>query len=221
MTEQQNKYLNIELKLSEENKTMPIITDFSMNRPTTESLSSNDFLHLFKRKNKQDYKIVGERNNIQYDGRSKNNSSEGQKYFIAIFNNKKRTLTFTQANYMTITHNTKLLEHNKVTENQNITPSTYVENKSLLVQDFGTSKSKKVIDSMRSNIVKEENISSLQAMHNIINQKSKDEEEQAKVNQVNGLLSGEQSMIQILPKFNLETKDEFEIFDLDSSKSIL
>lgn len=94
----------------------------------------------------------------------------------------------------------------------------YLENKSLLVTDFGTNKSKKVMESMKGNIVKEQNISAPKAMQDIISKKTLEEENQAKINQVDGESNNKANFKNILPLYNLKTKDVSKIFDLTSSK---
>ena len=95
-----------------------------------------------------------------------------------------------------------------------------------MVQDFGTSKSKKVVDQQRTNIVKDENISSAKAMHQIIMNKSssnidaslvKDGQSTGNVNNDANL----NSMRAILPVFDLKTKEKMEMFDINSSKYFL
>ena len=103
--------------------------------------------------------------------------------------------------------------HSKVELNKN-----YLENKSLLVNDFGTNKSRKVMESMKGNIVKEENISAPKAMQDIIIKNTLEEENQAKINQQNGVNKSEENFKNILPPFNSKTKDVSLIFNLESSK---
>ncbi len=219
MSEEMDKYLMTELKLSSDKVSCPIICNFPMTKPLIEDLNENNFLHLFKKNNKQEYKLAGERNNVIFEGKNKLSNNDNQKYLIGIFNKNKRLLTFCDSQVISVNQLTKLNEETQISLNQ-IIPN-YNESKSLLVQDFGTTKSKKVNDSIKSNIVNEENISSVKAMHDILNKKTKLEEEQAKLNQVNGTMTSEQSMKSILPTFNLATNKIFEVFDLTDSKILI
>jgi hypothetical protein len=73
---------------------------------------------------------------------------------------------------------------------------------------------------MKSNVVKDENISSAKAMQDIINKNTKEDEAQAQINQQDGLTRTIESLKTILPSFNIETKDLSEIFNLEDSKRI-
>jgi hypothetical protein len=101
--------------------------------------------------------------------------------------------------------------------NAQSTQANYLNKKSLLVNDFGTSKSKKVVESMMSNIVKEENISSANAINDIIQKKSKIIEEK----NLNQSITNDQeaSLKSILPEYNLETNKTQEMFNVNSSKT--
>lgn len=119
----------------------------------------------------------------------------------------------------TFIHNT-LLNNTFVNVNDTTqsNQANYLNKKSLLVNDFGTSKSKKVIESMMSNIVKEENISSANAMNEIIQRNSKAITE--KIGKNSNVQNQEGSLKAILPEYNLETNITREIFSINSSKLI-
>lgn len=146
---------------------------------------------------------------------------------------KRKTMSFIPADYMTINSRLKTLQpdpnstfiHNTllnstfVNVNDTTTQSNqanYLNKKSLLVNDFGTSKSKKVIESMMSNIVKEENISSANAMNEIIQRNSKTIEENT--GKHSSTQDQEASLKAILPEYNLETSITRDIFSINSSK---
>ena len=114
--------------------------------------------------------------------------------------------------------NNTLLNNTFINQNDLTAQSTqanYLNKKSLLVNDFGTSKSKKVVESMMSNIVKEENISSANAMNEIIQRKSKTIEEKSKSS---NLQDQSNSLKFILPEYNLETSNTMEMFNINTSK---
>ena len=109
---------------------------------------------------------------------------------------------------------------NETPKDRNELQNEYYEKKEQLVKDFGTNKSKKIINSRKSNIVKEENISSTNAMHNMLEksakhleqnqQHSKDDIINHKINFVKG----------ILPEFDLEAKEAKDIYTLGSGKLV-
>lgn len=98
--------------------------------------------------------------------------------------------------------------------------NNYLNNKTLLVQDFGTSKSKKVIDSMRSNIIKEENISSVKAMNDIIQKNTVETSNEKKDNKTGLTNDQEASLKNILPEFDVTTRDIMKMFNINTSKLI-
>ena len=94
----------------------------------------------------------------------------------------------------------------------------YLEKKEQLVKDFGTNKSKKLINNRKTNIVKEENISSANAMHTILEQSAKHLESNYNHNKEEITNHKISFMKDILPEFNIETQEVREIFNLTSSK---
>jgi hypothetical protein len=86
-----------------------------------------------------------------------------------------------------------------------------------LVKDFGTNKSKKLINNRRTNIVKEENISSTNAMHNLLKKSAKNLEHDYKQNKETLMHQREQFMKQILPVFDLQAADVQDIYNIGSS----
>ena len=93
----------------------------------------------------------------------------------------------------------------------------YLDKKEQLVKDFGTNKSKKLINNRRTNIVKEENISSTSAMHNILKKSAKNLEHDYKQNKETLMHQREQFMKQILPVFDLQATDVQNVYNIGSS----
>jgi hypothetical protein len=100
------------------------------------------------------------------------------------------------------------------------TKHNYLENKTLLVNSFGTSKAKSKIQSLRSNIIEEEHISSSDAMKKILEENAMIQEQYIKHNTDDQLEVKIENMREILPPFDLETKDVTSIFNQDSSNIV-
>lgn len=112
----------------------------------------------------------------------------------------------------------------EIHENNNIKQSKdrndqaeYLDKKEQLVKDFGTNKSKKLINNRRTNIVKEENISSTSAMHNILKKSAKNLEQDYKQNKETITHQREQFMKQILPAFDLQATEVQDVYNIGSS----
>lgn len=96
-----------------------------------------------------------------------------------------------------------------------------IENKLQLVTEFGTTKSRKQLQSMKTNILNDENISSVNAMQVLIQKKAKQDESLQLKEEAQNNSSAENQMLELLPECNLETKEIREVFKIDSSKIIL
>lgn len=131
---------------------------------------------------------------------------------------------FTEVDYIPLQTKLKSTEdvainHIEANKENSENKTNYFEHKSLLVNEFGTNKSRKVVESMKSNIVKEENISSKKAMKEIIDKNVKEDEIKAELNKKEAGDKNIESMRAILPPFNTETKEATEIFDLNEGKT--
>lgn len=96
----------------------------------------------------------------------------------------------------------------------------YMEKKEQLVKDFGTNKSKKIINNRRTNVVDEENISSTKAMHEILKKTAQEMEKNISQSRDEILKKKINSAKQILPEFDLEAEDPDKIYKISSSKLI-
>jgi hypothetical protein len=185
------------------------------------------------KKRKQDYIFLGENEKIIYDSKARmdHNLSE---YIVGVYSKKKREMTFVDIesifsmnqkvrrieeynSKMEQQMNKKLLEEiNSVIEKKE-EGRNYLENKLQLIKDFGTQKAKKVAINMKSHIVDEENISSINAAKRILEDnaiKQKQEVDMTEEEQQQKKIS---NWKKIMPEFNLETDKVDEIFNLDSS----
>lgn len=163
------------------------------------------------------------------------------RYFIGVLSKKRKKISLLPVDYITVNTKIKSL-HNDNNNNTFLNTATYLNstfvnpsdnkdisekqgnylnNKSLLVQDFGTSKSQKVIESMKSNIIKEENISSVKAMNEIIQKNTKEGVDDKKDSKSGLTNDQEASLKNILPEFDVTTRDIMKMFNVDTSKSAI
>jgi hypothetical protein len=95
--------------------------------------------------------------------------------------------------------------------------NNYIANKLQLCKDFGTTKAKKAMSNMESNMISDENISSITAIQNIITQNAINQGLDLKVKPEEQLEAKIEKMRDMLPPFNLSTEDVECIFDQDTS----
>ncbi len=93
-----------------------------------------------------------------------------------------------------------------------------LNNKLQLVRDFGTNKAKSKLANIKTNIINEENISSINAMKKILEENAKIQEAYIRNNAEDQLEGKIENMREILPPFDLETTEVDSIFNQDSSK---
>lgn len=97
---------------------------------------------------------------------------------------------------------------------------TYLDKKIQLIDDFGTMKAKKQASSLKSNIVNEENISSVNAVKKILEKNMKIQENNISHNSEEQLKNKIENMQEILPSFDIAQTEIKEVFDINSSKKI-
>jgi len=189
------------------------------------------------KKRKQDYIFLGENEKIIYDSKARmdHNLSE---YIVGVYSKKKREMTFVDIesifsmnqkvrrieeynSKMEQQMNKKLLEEiNSVVEKKE-EGRNYLENKLQLIKDFGTQKAKKVAINMKSHIVDEENISSINAAKRILEDNAIKQKQDVDMTEEEQHQKKISNWKKIMPEFNLETDKVDEIFNLDSSNLFL
>ena len=92
-----------------------------------------------------------------------------------------------------------------------------MNNKLQLVKDFGTNKAKSKLANLKTNVINEENISSVSAMKKILEENAKVQEAYVRNNAEEQLEGKIENMREILPPFDLETNEVDCIFNQDSS----
>lgn len=194
----------------------PLLLDLPLPRLKSEILNDNteDTFEIIKKSN---YKqLNGDLNGIKYEGRVRFNDFNPTTNYVGIFNKQKRKMTFIPVDKITVDYKIKEIykESNQPNEQKDsqINNKSYITNKSLLVQDFGTNKSRKVVDQIMTNVVKEENISSVQAMQNIIQLKGKNNQK------ISSDIDNTQNYLSILPSFDTNATELNNMFNINSSK---
>jgi hypothetical protein len=94
----------------------------------------------------------------------------------------------------------------------------YLDRKIQLVDDFGTMKAKKQASALKSNMINEENISSINAAKKILETSLKDIEGNLKENSDEQFRNKIENLQEILPLFDANETNIQNVFDINSSK---
>jgi hypothetical protein len=211
---------------------------FPMNYPNISNLNDENHSKWVlcqnrDKKRKQDCIFLGETEKIIYDSKARMDHNLSD-YVVGVYSKKKREMTFVDIESifsmnqkvrriedytlkMEDQQKKKLLEEiNSGTDKKEET-SNYLENKLQLIKDFGTQKAKKVANNMKSQIVNEENISSINAAKRILEDNAIKQKHEVEMTEEEQHMKKISNWKRILPEFNLETDKVDEIFNLDSS----
>ena len=108
------------------------------------------------------------------------------------------------------------MDINKVNAKNNVN-QTYLDKKIQLIDDFGTMKAKKQASSMKSNIINEENISSVNVAKKIMESNAQMLESVSALNAEEQLKQKIENMQEILPLFDANETNIQNVFDINSS----
>jgi hypothetical protein len=228
------KYIAVEYNSNNNNNIdtiNPSIVLFPQNFPNLDLINDSDTtswcLGQNKDKKLKDDKIlIGQNHKILFESKNRpsNNLSE---YVLGVYHKRKRDLKiYDIEGIFPMTQKIRRVEaHSQKIENENLMsmseiskpdnePGSNLRDKVDLIHNFGTMKSKKHAQNMENNIVSESSISSVNAVKRILEDNAKSQEmilhTSAEDQNKNKLLN----MTEILPSFNLETKNVREVFDL-------
>ncbi|KAL4444827.1 hypothetical protein ABPG74_016035 [Tetrahymena malaccensis] len=151
-------------------------------------------------------------------GESSNNANKcSSAYLIGIKDDKTNTIKLFQVEqlFKLQQHTLKELETSQnIDSNIAKTKTTHMEQKQMLVQEFGTVKSRKKVKQMQNNIVHEQNLS--QNLKVSIQDKGEELEADAMNHTIRERDQEIDSKREFLPEFDLETKNPTEIYSLNS-----
>jgi len=111
------------------------------------------------------------------------------------------------------------LDINKINAKNNAN-ANYLDKKIQLIDDFGTVKAKKQAASLKSNIINEENISSVNVAKKIMESNAKAQENISALNSEEQLKQRIETMQEILPIFDANETNIENVFDVNSSNNI-
>lgn len=212
------------MKISYENKpltneeTNPSLVVFPLNYPNISILNNEKETQWLYGQNKEkklknDKSLICSTPKIIYEGRNKANSNRSE-YVLGIINKKtKRTIALYDIDSLfPMNQKIRKVEENPV--NMDMQDKTVGATKLELMASFGTAKAQKMALNMKTNIVGEDNIASVNAAKKILKQTAEDQttlslEDEAKRNQLN-------TMRDILPAFDLNAKEVSKIFNYNS-----
>ena len=170
------------------------------------------------RKLSSDKSILGINSRIIYESRNKPNHNRNQ-YVLGILNKKtKRTLDLYEIEAIfNMNQKIRKIEQNKfIKDSSNISDQedNIGVNKNDMMAQLGTAKAKRQAISSQENIVQENNISSINIIKQVLKEKA--EENDKKGNKEEQIENHLKLMKEILPSFDLETKDVSQIFEFNS-----
>lgn len=221
---QHSVYYNLSYTLNESNeKNNPFLVLFPYNFPKVLTINNSDEVQWQLGENKEkklknDKSLIGLSSRIQYESRSKLNLNKSDYVLGFISKKTQRTISIYDIDGIFPMHQKILkIDEDKSKRIEIIDDKhTYANDKQELMEQFGTSKAKKLALNMKTNVVDESNISSVHNAKYILQQKAMDNDtlsnsEEIKKNQLF-------YMNEILPTFDMETNDVRKIFDYESSK---
>lgn len=234
-----NKYISVEYKAEQEDEILnPSLVVFPMNFPNLNLMNNEEetswaILQNRDKKRKEDKLLLGESNKIIYDSKTKINKNQSD-YVIGVFSKKKRELKFVDIDSIFVMnhkirrieeHTMKMeeLERQKLVEEINSgtkiedTKPNYMDNKLQLIKDFGTNKAKKAASGMKAHMVNENNISSVNAVRKLLEDNAEKQNKDVQLNEEQQQMNKISTWKEILPEFDLETKEKQDIFNLGSS----
>lgn len=249
MDQNKNKHINITYEPNNDSETLkPSLVVFPLNQPNISALNNEDqtqFMLIQNRdikKRRDDKILMGETSKIIFDSKTKmtNNQSD---YVIGIFSRQKREMKFVDIDSIfPMSHKVRRIEEyaQKMVEQQrqklvdeiasgklptdnNLNTNrgtSFVDNKLQLIKDFGTAKAKKTASGIKSHMVNESNISSVNAVKKLLEDNAVRQDLDVKMNEEQDELAKFSTWKEILPVFDPTTKDKRTVFPLDQSKKI-
>jgi len=201
----------------------PCLAVFPLNYPSLEKINDTSKTQWKlgqnrDRKLSSDKSILGINSNIIYESRNKPSQNRNQ-YILGVLNKKtKRTLDLYDIEAIfTMNQKIRKIEQNKfLKENLNIEEQedNIGVGKNDMMAQLGTTKAKRQAISSQENYVQENNISSINIIKQVLKQKA---EENEKKNNKEEQIENKLSLFkEILPKFDLDTKDVSQIFEFNS-----
>ena len=172
------------------------------------------------RKLVKDKSILGINSRIIYESRNKPSMNRNQ-YILGVINKKRRREIdlYDIDAIFNINQKIRKIEQNQFVSSlrkQNIDESedNIGADKNEMMAQLGTAKAKRQAISLKENVVKESNISSINIIKEVLKKKAEEEEKQNKSEEQ---MQNQLSLFKdILPKFDLNTKDLFQIFEFNS-----
>ena len=201
----------------------PCLAVFPLNYPSLETINNSSETHWKLGQNRDrklstDKSILGINSRIIYESRNKPMQNRNQ-YVLGVLNKKtKRDIDLYDIDAIfNMNQKIRKLEQNKFIKNSmNIDEDedNLGVNKNDMMAQLGTAKAKRQAISSQENVIQESNISSINILKEVFKKKAEENDiEKTKQEQIQNQLS---LFKEILPKFDLETKDVSQIFEFNS-----
>ena len=223
---EENSKIQINYHQKESSDTLnPCLAVFPLNYPNI-SIINNSTETEWKlgqnrdRKLVTDKSILGINSRIIYESRNKPTMNRNQ-YVLGVINKKRnREIDLYDIDAIfNINQKIRKIEQNKydtslLKQNIDEEEDNIGADKNEMMAQLGTAKAKRQAISIKENIVKESNISSINIIKEVLKQKA--EEEEIKKNSEEQIQNQLSLFKEILPKFDLTMKDVLKIFDYNS-----
>ena len=223
---EENSNIQINYHQKESSDTLnPCLAVFPLNYPNI-SIINNSTETEWKlgqnrdRKLVTDKSILGINSRIIYESRNKPTMNRNQ-YVLGVINKKRnREIDLYDIDAIfNINQKIRKIEQNKydtslLKQNIDEEEDNIGADKNEMMAQLGTAKAKRQAISIKENIVKESNISSINIIKEVLKQKA--EEEEIKKNNEEQIQNQLSLFKEILPKFDLTMKDVLKIFDYNS-----
>lgn len=222
----ENSKIQIKYHPKESNDTLnPCLGVFPLNYPNISMINDPNETEWKLGQNRDrklitDKSILGINSKIIYESRNKPTMNRNE-YVLGVINKKRqREIDIYDIDAIfNINQKIRKIEQNQFVSSlrkQNI--DEFEDNKGAdkneMMAQLGTAKAKRQAISIKENIIKESNISSLNIIKEVLKQKAEEEElKKSNEEQMQNQLS---LFKEILPKFDLTTKDLFQIFEFNS-----
>jgi len=212
---------------TEETDYKPFVVTFPQNHPSQRFLvgdeDDNEDLIQFDlhRHNhiKNKFMVHGHNRKFDWLGASASKSEEkaqGSKYLLGFYKEGSKNINITEVpNVFNLKQHFKD-EKLEEEEEQKGGQLKYIEQKKLLVQEFGNTRSKRMLDALKTSIVTENKISEAEDMKNFFKEKAeeyKKDMEEKKEDPIHALI---QSKRELLPEFDLEAREPSKIYNFFS-----
>jgi len=213
----------------EENDFKPSVVTFPQNHPSKRFLTNNeddvenndliefDLYHHKTSKNRST--LYGHNDKFDWLGKTTvaQNKAQGSKYVLGFYSKDSKNITLIEAdNIFNLEQHSKneKAEEDEVEQQKPLMRA--IEQKKLLVEEFGNTRSKKMIEAYKTSVVTESKISEANEIRDILLEKAEKFEKSNEENKEDPRSAFILSKREMLPEFNLDAQEPEQVYNFDS-----